>query len=89
VKRRITSRDFIIFIVQSVWDIGRFSRFLLVDGFCSGLNREFKGLALFIAFNRKFHTATFIRLWGPSGLPEMVGGAVGRNNRDFGNTDFT
>jgi hypothetical protein len=76
-------------MVQSVWDLSGFSRFLLVAGFCSRLDSELEGLALFIAFNRKFHTATFIRLWGPSGLPEMVGGAVGRNNRDFGNTDFT
>ncbi len=62
--------------------------FLLVGGFCSGLDGELEGLALAVAFNRKFHTATFARLGGPGGLPEVVGGAVGSGDGDLGNADY-
>ncbi|MFT5905951.1 MAG: hypothetical protein ACI9E1_001556, partial [Cryomorphaceae bacterium] len=63
--------------------------FLLIGGFCSGLDSELEGFALAVAFDGKFHTATFARLRRPGGLPKVVGGAVGGGDGDLGNTDYT
>lgn len=62
---------------------------LSADGLEPCADGELEGVCVAVAFDGEFDAAALARFWRPGGLPERVADAIGGDDGDFGDADYS